>query len=241
MRIFLALGFLIGLAGCVAPPALTIATLAFDGFSYLTTGKGVGDHALSYATQQDCAMWRVLKEQALTALCRDNDGADGVTTVAAASPGFTDGDGQVPAAPTIRPAAPTLQPAAFGLTGEQPIQALSTAPANDQATYLVVGSFRQLDNAKQRVARLTGTAVRVTAVAVGGEVFHRVVAGPFTEKGMAAARLRIADAGVTRAWGINLCTADLAAPPCAVPRSPAGRPEPLNMASNDAAPNQAGD
>jgi len=45
-------------AGCVLPPAVTLASLAADGVSYATTGKSVSDHGISAATGNDCAMMR---------------------------------------------------------------------------------------------------------------------------------------------------------------------------------------
>ena len=73
MRGLGALVVLVALAGCGGPPALNVASLVLDGVSFLATGKSVGDHALSIVTQQDCAMWRILKERDLKAVCRDDD------------------------------------------------------------------------------------------------------------------------------------------------------------------------
>ncbi len=61
----------IGLGGCALPPALSIASLMVDGVSYAASGKSVQDHALSAATDEDCALWRVVKG---LAICRDKDG-----------------------------------------------------------------------------------------------------------------------------------------------------------------------
>lgn len=56
------------LSGCGLPPAISIASFALDGFSYLTSGKSVSDHALSVAAGQDCALLRVVEN---TEVCRD--------------------------------------------------------------------------------------------------------------------------------------------------------------------------
>ena len=73
MRGLWALVVLVALAGCTTPPAFTIASFVLDGVSYLATGKSVNDHALSIVVQQDCAMWRVLKERDLKAICHNDD------------------------------------------------------------------------------------------------------------------------------------------------------------------------
>jgi len=63
----------LGLAGCVAPPIFTVASLALDGMSVIATGKTVGDQALSLVTRRDCAMWRLLAERSVDAVCRDEN------------------------------------------------------------------------------------------------------------------------------------------------------------------------
>jgi len=68
MRIVLAALFPLVLAGCGLPPAITFISYALDGVSLFSTGKTVGDHALSMAMQQDCKVWRVVNDQSV---CRD--------------------------------------------------------------------------------------------------------------------------------------------------------------------------
>jgi hypothetical protein len=50
-------------AGCALPPALTIASFAADGISYIATGKSTTDHALSAIASEDCALLRAVQEQ----------------------------------------------------------------------------------------------------------------------------------------------------------------------------------
>lgn len=71
IRLMLVLASPALLAGCAAlaiPPALSIASYAGDGASYLATGKSLTDHAISDAMSQDCAMHRVIR---LKYPCRD--------------------------------------------------------------------------------------------------------------------------------------------------------------------------
>ncbi len=56
------------LSGCGLPPAVMIASYAADGVSYVATGKSVSDHGISEVTGRDCALWRVIKGQAV---CKD--------------------------------------------------------------------------------------------------------------------------------------------------------------------------
>jgi hypothetical protein len=50
----------LALVGCGLPPAVTLISYALDGISLISTGKTVGDHALSVAANQDCAVWRAV-------------------------------------------------------------------------------------------------------------------------------------------------------------------------------------
>lgn len=57
---------MLSVSGCglvAIPPALTIASYAADGISFLVTGKSVTDHAVSEVADADCAMWRMIKMQ----------------------------------------------------------------------------------------------------------------------------------------------------------------------------------
>lgn len=60
--LIVSLGLLVG--GCFLP-AYQIASWTATGVSYVFSGKGVGDHALSLAMNQDCATMRVLGGQQL--------------------------------------------------------------------------------------------------------------------------------------------------------------------------------
>ena len=54
------LGLPLALTGCGLPPIVAALSYAMDGVSYATSGKSVTDHALSAATERDCAIYRVL-------------------------------------------------------------------------------------------------------------------------------------------------------------------------------------
>ena len=71
----LALPVLFAVAACSIPTPLTVVTFAFDGVSMMVSGKTLGDHALSAVANEDCAMWRVLKDRPI---CRDPETPDAV-------------------------------------------------------------------------------------------------------------------------------------------------------------------
>lgn len=51
------------LSGCSISPTVDAASWTVDGVSYLLTGKGTMDHAVSAAAGQDCAMMRMIKNE----------------------------------------------------------------------------------------------------------------------------------------------------------------------------------
>ncbi len=83
MRFVWLAGLSLLVSGCAAfaiPPALSIASYAVDGISYVATGKSVTDHMLSSIVGEDCAMWRLVK---LENPCHEwEEGEDSDTLVA---------------------------------------------------------------------------------------------------------------------------------------------------------------
>ncbi|MEQ9334981.1 SPOR domain-containing protein [Thalassobaculum sp.] len=80
----------LALGGCLPLP-ITIATTAFSGISYLTSGKSTTDHVLSATMEQDCALTRPVFGEPF---CRDvgPDGEGRTPSVTVASyPGDRDG------------------------------------------------------------------------------------------------------------------------------------------------------
>ena len=60
-RLVLILMACLWLSGCASlPPVIHYASMALSGVSYIATGKGPSDHALSFATHKDCTLLRAL-------------------------------------------------------------------------------------------------------------------------------------------------------------------------------------
>ncbi len=68
MRRAIVVVFPLLLAGCGLPPVISITSYVIDGVSYVSSGKSVSDHAISAAADEDCAVWRVIKDQPI---CRE--------------------------------------------------------------------------------------------------------------------------------------------------------------------------
>ncbi len=73
-------------SGCALPPVIAIASYASTGISYLTSGKGPTDHALSAMADRDCAMHRMVTGGNICLEQGDQpaDGPDGGVVIASA-------------------------------------------------------------------------------------------------------------------------------------------------------------
>jgi len=96
-----------GIAGCVLPPAFTIASFVADGLSMASTGKTVTDQAISLLAQKDCRLWRLIQGKSIC-------GSDASVVAVAALP----------------PALP-LHAASPGLTSPAPAVAATAAPVEE--------------------------------------------------------------------------------------------------------------
>ncbi|WP_297119485.1 SPOR domain-containing protein [Thalassospira sp.] len=70
MRKILVVAAPLALSACGGPIELTVAKLAGDLISYVSTGKSTTDHAVSFVAEQDCALHRPLLEQDI---CKDEE------------------------------------------------------------------------------------------------------------------------------------------------------------------------
>ena len=207
MRKTLALiGLPLLLGGCGLPPALTAASWALDGVSYLVSGKSVTDHAISEVAAQDCALFRIVQGREF---CEDYevDGDHSLTLTASgvASPdnpsdplfvppeiaeiaaGFGPGTIEVEQPNTLV----AFQPVA--LRGHEPRAAVPEAPRVDlAASQFVIGSFVDPDNAEGLRERQAVLNAEIRTVQAMGKTWHRVV--------VAASLEDVHNAGFDDAW-----------------------------------------
>ena len=93
----------------MAPPAITVASLALSGVSFMQTGKTLPDHALSSVSQRDCIMFRATRGEQI---CQVDAGALDHVTVADAgqtSPADTAWPEEINALPAPSGAVPTAK------------------------------------------------------------------------------------------------------------------------------------
>lgn len=205
-------------AGCVAPPIVTYASVALDGASFFATGKSVGDHALSAAIDEDCAVLRMVTEQDVEAVCREyaseeeREAAMAPTVVSAFKTLFTEIEpGKVPPRTAVdpEPVLPVASMDGMGIGG-----ARDETAENRRAVYLMIGNFPFIEGAEKLAARVSGMSAVVAPAMAGDARYFRVVAGPIAPGGTDAAKSRLAAVGIDNSWAASLCIRDLGAPPC---------------------------
>ena len=210
MKRLFALGLPLLLAGCVLPPAVTIATSAITGFSYLATGKGVGDHAISQMSQRDCALHRIFTQGAA---CNDPAAQIGPTLAlgSGAPPTATDSDASAPITLASRAPRPSLEmiygpPVGRPGDAEPAIVPASVdpdagpatvpRPARAAVTVLVIGSYRQRIHAEQLIAAQAALEPTIVPALVNGERHYRVVTHATTDD--------VSAAGLADMWPLRL-------------------------------------
>lgn len=117
------------LSACAIPLPLTIASYAADGVSAMATGKTLSDHALSAATGEDCALWRVFDEREICMEVEERMwGTVDPAVLATVPPGpehridITVADGRTAALPNDAPVT-----AVAALTGSDPVPPVAPA------------------------------------------------------------------------------------------------------------------
>ena len=184
MRTFAVLALLILLNACALPAAYSVATLAIDGISYATSGKGLSDHAISAVANEDCAMWRALQARPI---CRD---ADVPETMVAAAPGVA----AAPAAEESEVLAMVLgaAPAAGGPVA--PETATTETPTEMAAATAMPGEFEATAAAFAAIAAAGGSMVAATPEPDGSEAPAAVIAVAPPAGGLMAPETAMAEA-----------------------------------------------
>jgi hypothetical protein len=213
-----ALGSTLGGCGIVAvPPAVTIASYAADGISYLATGKSLSDNAVSEVADEDCVLLRAammrnpcqpypVPDSELAVELETSYGGEDVSTELAEADLAAGPGGARTMVASRRHQAPTaLASAAPARTA-----AKATAPARATAEprYVVVGSFRERANAERARRANAANGAAIVPVAVHGQAWYRVIARPGA--GSDGAHWAIAPCGAAAGPGPCLDRAGLA-------------------------------
>lgn len=188
MRFLLPCAFTLLLSGCALPVSVQIASFAATGFSYMTTGKGISDHAVSAVTEQDCAIHRIaLGEE----MCSETD--DKGSVVVENSPAT--------ATPAVDQSADRLRDSMIELakntdTSQQSAPlAASLPPVNDALVaiadtlsnvsdnkgHFVIGHYQEFTAAEKVRTEHAALGTKIRMILRDGTLLYKVTAGPFNK------------------------------------------------------------
>jgi hypothetical protein len=132
MKKIVILAVCLALPACVAPPVITMASLALSGVSFMQTGKTLPDHALSSIAQRDCKMFRATRGE-LICLANTALGLDESISLAAVPAGTAWPEKitalPAPLAPIPEPTAAPIQPVVVASLAPIPVPIPVNAPA----------------------------------------------------------------------------------------------------------------
>ena len=190
----------VGLSGCVLPPAVAVATYAADGASYVASGKSLSDHGVSAVTQKDCATWHAFVGRAVcedpkhpipTAPLEVRGGtrqppSTAVATIQPAPAIAADTRPPVIVASFVQPApaaVPNGQPAVIAGSYSEPPPSIAT---DDR--YVAIGTFSDRRRAELYARRYADFGPRILPTSFAGRDLLRVVLGPLDVVHMARLR-----------------------------------------------------
>ena len=190
------------LTGCAS-----LELMAVGGVSYLLTGKGLTDHALSTVMEQDCAFHHLLRDRPLcTETLEDTETlqllADNEAAADKAEQGFSEQEARV----------------AVAITAEDTSEAkldIGNEPQSDLTqSYAVIGSFNDLKFAYERSMLYRQYNTLIVENPEHSATRFRVVIGPLQDRSLL--NLIHLDESHKREelWTIELCSDSLTPPPC---------------------------
>lgn len=189
-RLLLTASVLTVLSGCAGvPTAVMLASLTGNGASYLTTGKGLPDHALSVVLHSDCASLRLLRGEAP---CTPVTGAGN--------------------------AAPPLQVSQRGDAASRPHPG-ERAPRRSRigasaSRFLVIGSFEIAANARLHQLHHAALPSRIVSHYGPDGPVYRVLVGPLSARDLPTMRASLAASGIDDAWLLDTCPGESADRAC---------------------------
>ena len=218
---------LIGLCSCLSGCALTLEMMAISGISYLATGKSLSDNAFSLVTNRDCALHRVMTNEAICAentlptsntndellLARSEVPAPIKTEVTTAQNTFNSVPEEYEDVPSAVIA--TFTPAnirSFSIAIEETKTPL-TEHLSAQ-TFAVVGSFNSYQYAQRRNDKYVNFNPQIIKNQADSATQYRVVVGPITHDDFIAGLPTMVGAETQLPWEIDLCVNDMSPPPC---------------------------
>lgn len=101
---------------------------------------------------------------------------------------------------------------------------LSDSTDAKPAIYVVIGSFRDKENAQRLGAEHARFETTISRVVSDSRTMYRLLAGPIDRKALKGLRFDLVKAGIRNSWAVRLCRGSLTVPPCGPPVQQAALP-----------------
>jgi len=134
IRIIVSIGLLFLLGGCAMSSGMVALTYAATGVSYVSSGKGIADHALSASADKDCAIHRVIEGKDICE--REDRGKEGtLMTMIDTSPVTSPVAPGYPEAKDAKPVSGRLKISVHGSAGPGPAKENGSAASALESIY----------------------------------------------------------------------------------------------------------
>jgi hypothetical protein len=218
---------LIGICSCLSGCALPLEMMAISGISYLATGKSLSDNAFSLVTNRDCALHRVMTNEAICAentlptsdtndefLLARSEVSDTIKTeVTTAKSTFNSVPEEYEDLPsTVIATFNTENTPDFSIAIEE-----TKTPLKEHLsaqTFAVVGSFNNYQYAQRRNDKYVNFNPQIIKNQADSATQYRVVVGPINRNDFIAGLPTMVGAETQLPWEIDLCVNDMSPPPC---------------------------
>jgi hypothetical protein len=217
---------LIGICSCLSGCALTLEMMAISGISYLATGKSLSDNAFSLVTNRDCALHRVMTNEAICAentlptsdtndefLLARTEVPDTIKTeVTTAQSTFNSVPEEYEDVPSAVATLNTANIPSFSIAIEE-----TNTPLTEHLsaqTFAVVGSFNSYQYAQRRNDKYVNFNPQIIKNQADSATQYRVVVGPINRDDFIAGLPTMVGAETQLPWEIDLCVNDMSPPPC---------------------------
>lgn len=215
----------IGVAATHLASCASLELIAAGGISYLLTGKGLSDHALSLTMDQDCATHRLLFDEPLCVPDSISNETPDVLIASNSQPPENIGDSQpeaVESEEAVILAQELTSPSeetAILTSGVDSIDDLIGVdlpyePEPLAEIYAVVGSFNDLKYAFERSTLYRIYNTQIVEAPKDSNIRYRVVIGPLQDKGLIEHIPQKSNIDTNPHWAIELCSDSLLPPPC---------------------------
>lgn len=197
--------------------------MAISGISYLATGKSLSDNAFSLMTNRDCALHRIMMNEAVCEQNKlspsDNDGE----LLFARSKMVSAEEIEVTIPKSIINFVEYVAPDVLATSTHASISDFSvviqdtkthTQKYSSAQTFAVVGSFNNYQYAQRRSHKYVYFNPRIIKNQPRSPTKYRVVVGPVKHEDFIAALPIMVGAETKLPWEINLCVDDMSPPPC---------------------------